>query len=417
MYNWKVDMKTVAPPNFVLLEGQSLNGFEDILNAILSSIPSDFKIEIGKVKITSAIRPMLVNFIFEEFTDPETLNSLNSYQATSGKRVLVFTEFVTKTIFGNTFNAFNLKDKMLISKEEKTLYLRRRFKSALKVLQNFKFDAVISMHPEINQNLSKLLKNTINHDTNIISFYPLIPMYPDQTLTQDIIQKLQSELDIEYYSRKYSEDLKLMPDETPLWHFLRYGKLENRVRSNFLENNVLDFQEKQRDINSGPFLGETLKIFSSGSSNNHRKATIKSVEESFGSLSPLGFTGSVEIESGWNNISYDLKQILNGGGYSFSENGARGIDLIVPQSPEWSFLSPVRIWRSFCCGLVPIYFTKHFDSHPLSAIVEQVRSTYPIYTLAEAIKNRDFLIYFSKKVEEYNKLASTLNEDFFDVFR
>jgi hypothetical protein len=345
------------------------------------------------------------------------LNSLNSYQATSGKRVLVFTEFVTKTIFGNTFNAFNLKDKMLISKEENTLYLRRRFKSALKVLQNFKFDAVISMHPEINQNLSKLLKNTINHDTNIISFYPLIPMYPDQTLTQDIIQKLQSELDIEYYSRKYSEDLKLMPDETPLWHFLRYGKLENRVRSNFLENNVLDFQEKQRDINSGPILGETLKIFSSGSSNNHRKATIKSVEESFGQLSPLGFTGSVEIESGWNTISYDLKQILNGGGYSFSENGARGIDLIVPQSPKWSFLSPVRIWRSFCCGLVPIYFTKHFDSHPLSAIVEQVRSTYPIYTLAEAIKNRDFLIYFSKKVEEYNKLASTLNEDFFDVFR
>ena len=124
-----MEAKIETPPNFVLFEGQFINGFEDIINAILSSFKSHFKIEISKVKITSNIRPMHVNFIFEEFTNPETLSSLNLSKDTTGKSVLVFTEFVTKSIFGRTFNTFNLKDRTLISREEKALYLRRRFNS------------------------------------------------------------------------------------------------------------------------------------------------------------------------------------------------------------------------------------------------------------------------------------------------
>lgn len=400
--------------NFVLFDSQSSWGLEDIMNSIYYSY-SQLGLSLD-FSISRYPKENCINFIFEEFTKLSDVE-ISSLVSNKNHLVLIVSEFVTKTGFNN-FNRFSWL-KMNPELRANRIYLNLRRNSLEKVLKKVKFDQFLLLHGAIDNIYFRKLVSKLNSDTPVKVFHPILPVQSFHDKSSNFFN-FWGEISLELFDEKFYE--RKNEDVSRIWiggnleHFLRYGYFEKRTTFD-LDKSNLDFEEKLEFMNSASLDKKVfdVQLSTSGAGNSYRGRWIKDLSEGPKGLLPLGFNFQVNIVSGWNKFEYSITKLIKQLGTPLFES--RHVDAVISISENWPFLSPIRIWRSFACGLIPIRIGNIRDEvSPLKEIVEQVNSYYPVYTLFWATANVKFLESLLLKVQLYNEKAINENLNFFNFY-
>ena len=400
--------------NFVLFDSQSSWGLEDIINSMYYSysqlgLPMDFS-------MSRFPRENCINFIFEEFTKLNDIE-ISTLESSKNHLVLIVSEFVTRTGFNNFERVSRLKIDPELKANRKYLNLRR--KSLEKVLEKVKFDQFLLLHGAIENTHFKNLVSKLNSETPVKVFHPILPVQESHGLPSNYTNYWGS-LSLNLFDEKFYEQKN--EDVSRIWiggnleHFLRYGYFEKRKTFD-LDKSHLDFEEKLEFINSASVDKKVfdVQLSSSGAGNSYRRKWMKDLSAGPKDLLSSGFNFQVNIVSGWNKFEYSITKLIKQLGTPLFES--KHVDAVVSISKNWPFLSPIRIWRSFACGLIPIRIGNIRDEvSPLKEIVEQVNSYYPVYTLFWATANVKFLEALLLKIQLYNEKAINENLNFFSFY-
>ena len=400
--------------NFVLFDSQSSWGLEDIINSIYYSysrlgLSLDFS-------ISRFPRENSVNFIFEEFTKLSDIE-LSTLESSKNNLVLIVSEFVTRTGFNN-FERFS---RQTMNPELRTnrKYMNLRRKSLEKVLEKVRFDQFLLLHGSIKNTHFKNLVSKLNSETPIKVFHPILPVQESHYLPSNRVS-YWADLSLNLFDEKVyesqNEDVSCLWNENNLEHFLRYGYFEKRKTFD-LDKSDLDFEDKLTFINSASLDKKVfdVQLSSSGASNPYRRKWIEVLSAGPKDLRSMGFDFQVKFVSGWNKFEYSITKLMKQLGTPLFES--EHVDVVISISENWPFLSPIRIWRSFACGLLPMRIGKVRDEvSPLKEVVEQINSYYPVYSLFWATSNAKFLELLLLKIQQYNKKAISENLNFFSFY-
>jgi hypothetical protein len=335
-----------------------------------------------------------VNFIFEEFTKILEIDLSKLRKSCNSSLILIMTEFIGDNFLSKSFNAF---EKNSFVKTDRDKYLKKRYTSFLKVLKSVKFDKILVLHPDIKNNLSILMKKTLNFNTEINEFFPLLyPIHLKTFISLNDSKSLNLGTNFEKDYRYYNSDINLF-DGSELEHYFRYGQFESRrISKNETTLNFLQKLNNLKELTSNM----KLKLNFMGSNTSYRARWISLLENDF-----LKFNFSkIEFLKGWDLTSYNLAEILDETTNSIPNH--LYLDCAISQSENWPYMSPIRIWRAFACGTIPVRIGGIRDeAHPLNFIVEQVNSTYPVTSLSLAINDVNYIKIFYEKVVNYNRFV------------
>ncbi len=120
----------------------------------------------------------------------------------------------------------------------------------------------------------------------------------------------------------------------------------------------------------------------------------------------------IEIYKGWNHKNPNLKNFISGDEDIFViEEDELIIDINISQHAHWPYISPIRVWRSFFTGALPIRFGRiRDDSHPLSSVIEQTNSIHDLATYPLFFNFKDAFISLENEIRSYNKDARFNNK-------
>jgi hypothetical protein len=405
----------VSGINFVVLRSQKISGYEDIL----SSIYFTFSKMLGNYGYSVSDQPKsnCINFVFEEFTNLET-SELELFKQTINSEtriVLILSEFMTGRSFNNFDNRFFKS--LSINYSRNDIYLKNRFNSFYKFLSNVKFDAFLQLHPSILDIESRQYLPILNRETPSFVFHPYLPVSQSEKKGIDGSFRLElstKNFNEDFYNLKYPEIEKLWT-RSGFEHFVRYGFLEGRQCFSFDFLSLSDFLKYQLDSSlQNEF--SSVNLYSSGSSNPFRKSWITTLNTDAQNIDSINFNYKINFVTGWNKFQYSIDELVHNNKIELFKRNF--IDIATSQSENWPFLSPIRIWRSFASGLIPIRLGGIVDNiSPLKSIVEQVNSIYPVLSLFWAAQNRIYLDELFSKILEYNTLALSKNEPFVFYFK
>jgi len=106
--------------------------------------------------------------------------------------------------------------------------------------------------------------------------------------------------------------------------------------------------------------------------------------------------------------------------HSFSDSGkenqiAYAYSLHPPQSKDWRFSSPTRIYRGLIQGSVPI-LTKVFDDHPIEQVALHFEANCDfLFRLEDMQRNRNRLSsYLNPRISKYNQFVRPKNDVFIE---
>jgi hypothetical protein len=394
----------MANINFYIPIRQSHHGLEDIISAVYYS----FKVTDDSLTytISNSLDNKSVNLIFEEFTT-YNLSDIVKELDNKCKKILIISEFFSK----EGFNIFSMKDRLLnFLNIGSRKYMKSRYKSFKFIIKKVKFDGFILLHPSIaNRNFRNLISKSNNSDVKLHTFLPILPT---NNLNREFSQLTSAEKQTDH-DPKFNDSIYLQnnPDVLAKWknnaflHYIRYGKNENRLCFDYNSNlsflrafNLLQAQSLKKRL---PNVG----IYSSGSSTQYRGKVLAALKNSPLALFPLGFTFEIKIENGWDVYNYSLENLFSDTISDVYQSYL--VDLSISQTNSWPFMSPIRIWRSYACGLFPIRFCGVVDiAHPLQKVVEQVNQDYEVVSYSWALRDQDFRRHLLTEINLYNENAS-----------
>jgi hypothetical protein len=346
-----------------------------------------------------------VNLIFEEFTTDNLTNIVNELN-NECKKFLIISEFFSK----DGFNIFSWKERLLnLLNLSSRYYLKSRYRTFKSIIKKVKFDGFILLHPSIdNRNFRHLLSKSINSNVEIQIFLPILPTKNISREFSNLeLVKKQSDQELDFNDLLYFQN---NPDVQSIWessaclHYFRYGKHENRsyVDKYSDPSFIKVFNLLQAD-SLKKYLPK-VNIYSSGAPTPYRNKVLASIKNSPKVLLPLGFLFEVEIEKGWDTYNYSVEDLFSETMSDVSQ--LHVIDLAVSQTESWPFISPIRIWRSYACGLFPIRFCNVVDNaHPLQKVIEQVNQDYQVVSYSWALREQFFRRNLLTEIEIYNESA------------
>jgi hypothetical protein len=389
--------------NFYIPSRQSHHGLEDIIAAFYYSLKvTDDSLT---YTISNSLDNKSVNLIFEEFTT-SNLRDIVKELDNECKKFLIITEFFSK----EGFNIFSVKDRLLnLLNFTPRKYMKNRYKTFKFIIKKVKFDGFVVLHPAIvNHNFRNLISKSRNSDVKLSIFLPILPT---NNLNRDFSQLKSVEKQSDHYA-KFNDSLYFQnnPDIHSNWkgneflHFIRYGKNENRNYFNDFKNLSFVTAFKLLQAQTWKKRLPNVGIYSSGSLTRYREKILGALKESPQALSHLGFEFEINIEIGWDNYSYSIENLFSDAMSDVYQSYL--IDLSVSQSESWPFISPIRIWRSYACGLFPLRFCGAVDiAHPLQKVVEQVNQDYQVVSYSWALRNQDFRRHLLTETDLYNESA------------
>ena len=360
----------------VVSNHKSMVGISDHILMLFSLFPKDITL-----KVTNDIVDGKNNIIIDEFTNLRFNRDIKRSYSKNTKFFLVATEFITKKNKFKTFNSFEISWLNIIS-----IKLLLPF---YKYLDKFKF------------------KRSTPKFRNIISIKLLLPLY--KYLGKYILSLIINLSYKTFASRRFiydyfrydgfSNNIKYF-SKIIVFHKELYNQYFSFIKENNLNCEVLEtlfpIIDKKKLLNN--LKGKKYSFYMTGTITPYRQAQFnalkKNIQSSLDSDNSLNYYDCEFFIKSFNNES----PLPN---YLFSYHP--------PQTINWKFSSPIRIYRSLCVDFSIPIVDKYFNDHPIEKLCLKIDKS--IYSTTNKLflkkkTNHDL----NKLIDSYNSFANKNNK-------
>jgi len=345
----------------------------------------------GEINTSNQLKKNCINIVIDGFTDFYINKSIKDFKIKNPETIiiLIITEFIEKKYFVTSLNNFsNIFNTSILSLLNFIIPITRKdFK-----LNNIKENFIIP-----------------------ILLFPLALIF--------IISKLVSFI----LNKKSTSDFRnefMMQFKNTIYMHMRYMGLKNmieffdafiasheKIHINFkylfknklyLQKNMylgtlypeFNFNEIQENIHL--FFEKKLGFEITGSITDYRQEKIKQIDRQIYSLGIKNHFSPFEIYS-FNSKNYESKK-----------NSIYSIH--PPQSKNWPYSSPMRIYRSISKDYNFPCVTTKFENNPIIELCLFLESKYSLIDLIDIYYNKDIYMHiFLEKIKTYNQLAIEKN--------